>query len=499
MGLSNADYRDMQGLLRYGYGRLTEASFLLLRINDAVASGRWLETAPVTTAEEQNPPPVKALQVALTYEGLRKLGLPEAQLSGFSAEFISGMCGDKNRSRRLGDVGESSPEYWQWGGTSSLPDLVAMIYAQPGMLLDWQRTIEDGLRQSGFEVLRCLSSTDMGGVEAFGFIDGVSQPKIDWERHRSVTGDKLFYENETMLGEFVLGYPNEYGRYTGRPTISSNAAGDLPVAENLQGVKDLGRNGTYLVFRQIEQNVRGFWQFIDEQVGGDASKRQALAEKMVGRQMSGDPLLATTIRKIVGVGPDSNDIQRNQFTFDDDMNGVRCPFGAHVRRANPRNADYPADTNGLVSRFIRLLGFGKRSIQEDIVASTRFHRLIRRGREYGIKLTPEQRLQPQVPGEAPSGLHFVCLNANIARQFEFVQSAWLMSGKFGGLTNESDPLLGNREAVAGCPVDLFSLPADGGVRKQVQNMPRFTTVRGGAYFFLPGVRALRYLSRAARV
>jgi len=102
MALTNADYRDMQGLLRYGYGRLTESCFLLLRIDDSVAAGHWLETAPVTTAEEQNPPPTRALQVALTHEGLRRLGVSDEVLKGFSAEFLSGMSGDENRSRRLG-------------------------------------------------------------------------------------------------------------------------------------------------------------------------------------------------------------------------------------------------------------------------------------------------------------------------------------------------------------------------------------------------------------
>src|SRR5216684_2579047 len=150
MVLTNADYRDIQGLLRYGYGRLAEACFLLLRIDDPAAASRWLETAPVTTAEEQNPPPVRALQLAFTCEGLRKLGISEDQLNNFSAEFISGMSGDENRSRRL------------------------------------------------------------GGVEPFGFVDGVSEPKLDWERRRNVAVDKISYENVSMLGEFVLGYPNEY-------------------------------------------------------------------------------------------------------------------------------------------------------------------------------------------------------------------------------------------------------------------------------------------------
>jgi deferrochelatase/peroxidase EfeB len=498
MPFTDADYRDMQGLLRFGYVHLTEACFLLLRIEDAAAAGHWLESAPVATAEEQKPSPKTALQIALTCEGLRKLGLPEDLLSGFSAEFLSGMSGDENRSRRLGDVGENAPSYWGWGGPSDVPDAVVLLYARPGLLEEWKRSIETGLENSGFKLLQCLPTSDMGGVEPFGFVDGVSQPTLDWEGRRDVSGGQLTYGNVSMLGEFVLGYPNEYGKYTTRPVIPGHETGGLPAADDSEGYSDLGRNGSYLVIRQIEQDVRGLWQFLDKQVSGDASKRQTLAEKMVGRQMSGDSLLPMTDQSISGVGPDKEDIQRNQFTFDGDADGVRCPFGAHVRRANPRNADYPAGTHDLLEKLIRLLGFGRKSIRDDMVASTRFHRLVRRGREYGTKLSPDQRLQPKPPDEAASGLEFVCLNANISRQFEFIQSAWLMSGKFDGLNEEGDPLLGNREAVAGCPVDKFSLPVAGGVRQQIQGLPRFTTVRGGAYFFLPGVRALRYLARIAK-
>jgi len=498
MAFTNADYRDTQGLVRFGYARLTEACFLLLRIEDTAAAGHWLESAPVATAEEQKPPPERALQIALTCEGLRKLGLPDDLLQGFAAEFLSGMSGDENRSRRLGDVGVNAPEYWQWGGPNDVPDLVALLYAQPGLLEEWKSSVEAGLTRSGFKLLRCLPTTDMGGVEPFGFVDGVSQPMLDWERRRDVSGDQLTYGNVSMLGEFVLGYPNEYGKYTTRPIIPGHETGGLPAAEDVEGHSDFGRNGTYLVIRQIEQDVRGFWQFLDKQVSRDASKRQTLAEKMVGRQMSGDSLVPVIDQSIAGVGPDAQDIQRNQFTFDGDAEGIRCPFGAHVRRANPRNADYPAGTHDLLERLIRLLGFGRKSIRDDMVASTRFHRLLRRGREYGTKLSPEQRLQSQPPDEEPSGLQFICLNANISRQFEFVQSAWIMSGKFDGLNEEGDPLLGNREMVAGCPVDKFSLPVAGGVRQKIQEVPPFTTIRGGAYFFLPGVRALRYLARIAK-
>ena len=500
--LPNADYKDMQGLVRFGYARLTASCFLLLRIEDVSAASTWLSRAPVSTAEIQNPPPSHSLQIAFTAQGLHKLGVSNDILNGFSVEFLSGMVGDDNRSRRLGDVGANAPEQWQWGSYDSIPDLMVMIYATPDQFEEWKNHLQSELGQSGFTLLQCLPTSNMDGVEPFGFADGISSPVIDWERKRDPSGDKLNYENVVMLGEFVLGYPNEYGKYTTRPTLA-DASADLPVAEDSPDLKDLGRNGTYLVIRQIEQDVRGFWRFLDKNMQ-DGFERQELAERLVGRKMSGEPLLSPASANIPGVGPDPVDLQQNRFTFDSDPDGVTCPLGAHIRRANPRNADLPAGTpSGIVGRLLHILALNRfssnKAAPRDLLASTRFHRLIRRGREYGPNIAPDQRLQAAPPDEPPTGLNFICLNANIGRQFEFVQSAWIMSDRFDGLNGESDPLLGNREPVAGCPADGFSLPTPGGVRQQLQDMPRFTTVRGGAYFFLPGLRALRYLAHAARV
>jgi deferrochelatase/peroxidase EfeB len=125
----------------------------------------------------------------------------------------------------------------------------------------------------------------------------------------------------------------------------------------------------------------------------------------------------------------------------------------------------------------------------------RFHRILRRGRAYGSSLPVEEAIRPGGPDDDERGLYFIGLNANIARQFEFVQSAWLVGTKFGGLAEESDPLMGTRERIAGRPVaDTFSLPQHTGVRRRLTGLPQFVTVRGGAYFFLPGIRALRYLT-----
>jgi deferrochelatase/peroxidase EfeB len=148
----------------------------------------------------------------------------------------------------------------------------------------------------------------------------------------------------------------------------------------------------------------------------------------------------------------------------------------------------------MLARLERMLGFNAQARTSDLVASTRFHRLIRRGREYGAKIPPAQALT--APPDGPeSGLQFICLGASIERQFEFVQSAWVMNAKFNGLRDEADPLLGNRLPGFGAvPTDAFSIPRTDGPDQRLAALPRFVTVLGGAYFFLPGLRALRFIS-----
>ncbi|HZP07199.1 MAG TPA: hypothetical protein VFB43_20035 [Terracidiphilus sp.] len=502
------DYADVQGIVRFGFGNMTEALYLLLNVRDPQAARTWLAQAPVTTALERNPIPSTALQVAFTWQGLAALEVPDSVISGFSAEFLSGMAGDANRSRRLGDTGANAPSEWTWGSTGRVPHLVVMLFAEPGQLDRWAQSIRGAWFQEGFNEIGRLTTSDLGGREHFGFIDGISQPQIDWNRARTVSanGNQITYGNVLCLGEFLLGYPNEYNRYTDRPLLDAadNQADDLLNAEDQPGKKDLGKNGTYLVFRQLKQDVHAFWQYVDEATRTAHETGYGIAEAMVGRRIDdGAPLAQISQAPIAGVGAAGNDAKRqqdvrlNQFDYTADPEGIRCPIGAHVRRGNPRTPDLPGSSSGAVSQLIHMLGFGETSIHEDLAASVRFHRVLRRGREYGPRLTPEQAVQPASASDPERGLHFIALNANIERQFEFVQNAWMARTKFDGLTEESDPLLGNREPVQGCPfTNTFSIPKEGKVRTRLMEMPQFVTVRGGAYFFLPGIRALRYLAKA---
>ena len=490
---------DVQGLVRFGYKHHKEACLLLLRVKEREAARAWLHAVPVASAATIEPPPETVLQVALSSEGLCALGVAPDIVEGFAAEFVSGMSGDANRARRLGDVGANEAGRWQWGAGQRVPHVLVLLYALPGRLPAWQRSIEAQCG-AGFEQLACLSTSDMGDFEPFGFMDGISQPKLDWERQRPVRDeDQLAYSNLSCLGEFLLGYPNEYGGYTDRPLLDPqrDAHAMLPRAEDIPDKADLGRNGSYLVMRQLRQDVRGFWQFADRQAGGNPGLRERLAEAMVGRTLHGLPLVGQSNEVITG-GAAAPKPDLNVFTYDSDPQGVRCPLGAHVRRTNPRNADLPPGEAGIVARLIRTLGFDEEALDRDLVASTRFHRLLRRGREYGEAVSLSQALTGAPTDALPGsgvGLHFICLNANIARQFEFVQSAWVMGTKFDGLPDESDPLLGTRMPTPdGTRTDGFSMPQPDGPDQRIAELPQFVTVLGGGYFFLPGIRALRYLA-----
>lgn len=494
---SSFEFDDVQGLLRFGYRGLADTCFMLLKIADDNAARQWLNTAPVSSAVTTHPPPDTALQIAFSVQGLRALGVAESIIDGFSDEFIYGMARNENCSRRLGDIGHNAPKYWKWGSSAvDAPHVLLLFYARKGELDAWRATVEGEHFSQAFQLLKHLPTADMGQIEPFGFEDGISQPAIDWtDRHSTDSHANDRYTNLLAAGEMVLGYPNEYGQYTARPLIDpqkDRLAASLPDAGDDPLWKDFGRNGTYLVLRQLGQDVPGFWRFLNKVSDAIPEKREQLAASMVGRERDGTPLIAEHIPGI------SRKDHGNHFTYDLDPKGNHCPVSAHVRRANPRTGDLPVAVTGcgvtaFINRLIQILGFEQKP-EEDLVASSRFHRLLRRGRGYGPVLAPENAVKPDAPA-IERGLQFICLVANIGRQFEFVQNAWVTNSKFSGLQEEPDPLLGNREPLmSGKDTDCFNRPVPSGPVRKVCHLPQFTTVLGGAYFFMPGLRVLKYIS-----
>jgi Dyp-type peroxidase family len=462
------ELQDVQGLLARGFANLTAASFVLVGIEDAAAARGWLgEIAAVLTAADERPDR-RAVNVAVTSSGLRKLGLDAAVVGLFSNEFAEGMA-TAYRSRILGDLDSNSPEHWDWGGRRTLQvDALLLLYARDDAELASLQSEHAGALDDGVRVVGRLGTSDLQAHEPFGFRDGISQPLIEG---LSKTGPP---ETTLRFGEFVLGYPNEYGRYTDRPVLdpAADPAGALPRDPESRR-PDLGRNGTYLVFRQLSQDVRGLWGFLDRVTkrpdgSSDPNRRLRLAAKMVGRWPSGAPL---------ALSPDRDDpalAEANDFGyFDQDRWGTRCPVGAHIRRANPRDSLDPQP--GTAKSY----------------EINRRHRILRRGREYGDQLTPEEALHEDGgdASEDDRGLHFICLNANIARQFEFVNDTWLNNPKFDGLYDDADPLVAPSHPHGG----TFTVQSDV-VRERVTDVPRFVSVKGGAYFFLPGIAATRYLA-----
>jgi len=454
---------DMQGLLLRGYGNLRAACFLLYGVEQPAAARDFLAALADRVTPASQKPGEHALHIAVTVPGLRRLGLPDAVVNGFPLEMREGMV-TAHRSRILGDVHESAPDRWAFGGPAG-PEvhMMLLVYgAERSLLTPLVRELDREAKRGGLREIARLETTDIGPAEHFGFHDGISQPRLDG------IGAATHDQDETLrAGELVLGYRDEYGLYAVRPMVAphDDPAGTLPADAEGSPDHDLGRNGSYLVFRQLEQDVPGFWRYVDDAARhdgreADAEARLALASKLVGRWPGGAPLV---------LSPHSDDpalADANDFRYHAaDADGQRCPLGAHIRRTNPRDSldPQPGTTHS--------------------IEVANHHRLLRRGRSYGPRLPIDTALAGE-GDDTPRGLYFICLNTNLSRQFEFVQQTWVRSPKFAGLYDEPDPILAGGS---------FSIPTET-VRRRLASVPRFVTVRGGAYCFLPGIRAVRYLA-----
>lgn len=465
------DLSGIQGLVARGYGHLPAARFVLVRFGDSRRARGWLagllpRITPATDRGEHG-----ALHIAFTSIGLHALGLDDATLATFSPEFQEGMR-TVHRSRILGDHDDSHPDQWQWGGEHTpAVHAILMLYARDDDAVAGDcDTLLAGLTAHDVALTTELDTHPCRDFrEHFGFRDGIAQPIL---AGLSRTGPP---ENTISPGEFVMGYANQYDRLPGSPTVSAltDPHGRLRPVAGEEEQHDLGRNGTYLVFRQLAQDIGAFWSFVDRMSRSAADERQltdcvALASKMVGRWPNGAPL---------ALAPDHEDpalAERDDFGYDkDDAHGMRCPVGAHIRRANPRDSLHPEAASS-------------------IIVSNR-HRLLRRGRTYGEPVAESMEAEDIL--DAPSfegdrGLHFVCLNSDIARQFEFVQQTWINNPKFEGMYNDVDAISGDHQKKN---AGYFTIPG-ALVRRRVADVPRFVHVRGGAYFFMPGMDALHYLA-----
>jgi deferrochelatase/peroxidase EfeB len=418
----------------------------------------------------------------------------------------------------LGDVADNAPQAWRWGRQGDEIDGVLLLYAKtPGELEQLRERVAAALQKHGHAVRRSIAFQTLQSDgetapeqlrlkrEPFGFVDGISQPVIRGT-YKALRGADPIHIVEA--GEFILGYPDNRGYMPPGPTL--NAIHDpfslLPVAARAPSDfsnttvninRDLGRNGSFLAIRELEQNVDEFRDYCRSEgarlqqnfpAGVRASPEEFIAAKIVGRWRDGSPLVryprypashapvpahqlsragaragmpAAALPVQIPVAPGrlgaGGREPDNDFLFGtEDPQGLRCPLGAHIRRANPRESFHPGS--------------------DEQIEITNRHRIIRVGRFY----------QPE-GGQRP-GLFFMCLNGDIERQFEFVQQTWLGGASFHALSDERDPLTGHRDGA-----DSHTIPTPQGSMR-LMKLPAFVSTRGGGYFFLPGRRTMEYLA-----
>jgi Dyp-type peroxidase family len=417
------------------------ATYVLLRIDDRRAGREMLRRlipSIASAADPTSPDRDAWLSVALTYQGLKAVGVPQASLDSFTPEFQEGMAA---RAALLGDVGESSPAVWEKPlGTPDVHVLLTAISPDTSRrddLLAHARKASEHL--AGVEAIYRQDAYMLPtGREAFGFKDGISNPAVEGS---GIPGTNP-QERPLKAGEFVLGYLDETGALPAMPQPDV-----------------LGRNGTYLAFRKLHQRVAALRQYLRAQ-SSSADEEELLAAKMVGRWRSGAPLVLTPERDDPALGADPT--RNNNFLYhNDDPRGIQCPVGSHIRRANPRD-----------------------TFKDELIGVNRLHRMIRRSTSYGPPLPAGVR---QDDG-AERGTVFIFVGAHLKRQFEFVQTQWVNGGVFLGAPEEKDPLVGSNDGSGS-----FTVPRSP-VRRRLHGLPRFTVTRGGEYCFVPGLSALRWLS-----
>jgi Dyp-type peroxidase family len=380
---------------------------------------------------------VARVNVALTFQGLKALGVPQASLGSFSPEFQQGMAA---RAETLGDVGESSPVNWEKPfGTQDVHVVLAITSGEEAALeqhLDRARGSQNDL--PGVSVIHRLGVGMLPTTRThFGYRDGIGVPVIEGD-------DSPVYPGQGPVikaGEFIFGYRDERG--------------NLPPAPQPEA---LGRNGTYLAFRKLRSHVAEFRQFL--RANAESPEEEArLHAKMVGRWASGCPLVLAPERDDPELGADPQ--RNNDFGYyDEDPKGLKCPAGAHIRRINPRDA------------------------LKDEVSDVNIHRIVRRGLMYGPMLA-EGAMEDD--GVERGGV-FVFMGASISRQFEFVKSQWQNDGNFVGLDDENDPIAGANDGSG-----TFTIPRRP-VRRRLHGIPRFVTTVGGEYCFLPSITGLHWLA-----
>ena len=466
--MSKLDKTDVQGLVLRGYN-FPYARYLFLQFLDRgdpakPHQGQELvrELIPcITTGEDwgkdREKRPQSTVNIAFTYKGLAKLDLPAATLVSFPVEFIQGM---QARGAILCDQGTNGPEHWEEMWTKHEVHALLDVNARSREALDARcRELEEKVKESRGAII--IDRQDAEAIqidgkqtskEHFGYTDGFGNPDYLHIDRATQPGQGKLGKNGNWeplaTGELLLGYADE--------------AGELPPAPVPHL---LANNGTFMVYRKLKQHVGKFRNYLKSEGAKYEGGEEKLAAKIVGRWLDGTP---------VELSPDKPDpeIVKNRelnvnFTFGKDLQGTRCPMGAHIRRSNPRDA----------------FGFNGELVNR--------RRITRRGMAYG-KYVPWG--QPADDNE-DRGLIFVALNSSTYRQFEFIQQQWIEYGNDAHQGSDKDMITGNHDDHRSSPSRFF---VQGTAEEKnspfvCANIPNFVQLKGGDYFFLPSITALNMI------
>jgi deferrochelatase/peroxidase EfeB len=436
------------------FGALTRLEFaacllIALEPGNPADCRAWLKDLAPLVSFGPTAPDKPACVLAMTESGLRRLELAEGDLATFPAAFVNGMT-SAPRARALGDVNCRAPKWWEWGNDRKRVDVAIVVYASSAANLETSIAAIETLNHAASVTVGpriCLQTRRRGEKEPFGFRDGLSQPIIPGTpaARRDPTSDQI-----VAAGEFVLGYDDNRGFMPPVPTVARADPYGSHLAQLPGGRADLGRNSSFLVIRQLRQDVEGFRSWIADRAREWNTSPDFISAKMIGRWRNGSSL----VRHPTHPGEHVD----NDFRFGaEDPDGLHCPLGAHIRRANPRDSLRPDI--------------------EDPIAITDRHRILRVGRPYVL-----------TQDGPPEGLLFMCLNADIERQFEFIQQSWLLRPSFAGLRDELDPLIGANGGSGSLTVPTELGPS------YLRGLSTFVTPIGGGYFWLPGRSAVEYLA-----
>lgn len=495
------DLGDVQGLT-VGYPGHEAAAFVVLRVTHADRARRWLATLPVTTAAQANAIidaakpgadvpglPAVAVHVGFSHTGLAALGVTGEQLAGFDRSFRAGMAA---RERALAPgVGTdawqppfaSSPGRAVPGPAPSSPgadhgvhvlvhlsaatrdelaprlaETVAGVAVSGGFDEPWVQDADRVADPRG-DGAPAVPGERRRFVEHFGFADGISQPTITGV---SRTGRGLS-PAELPTGELLLGYHD----------VDGDTAGATAPA-------DLRRNGTYLVFRKLEQDVPAFRAMVRDAAARAGVEADDVAAKLVGRRRDGT---------VLDAAPGGTDPASLALSFAGDDDGLRCPVGAHVRRVNPRDSR-PLGDIGAAGGEATADRESDARLEAKLV---RRHLMIRRGIPYGGYLPEGAAAGP----DAERGLVFVALVGDIGRQFEFVQTQWMSDGTALRLGTDRDVFSGAACGAGPGATATGKFTIQGTPPVLVPTPRPVVTCRGGEYFLVPGLAALRALTTPA--